>query len=672
MAVFDLLSLPEGQVTLLFFHLRGATVLWETRPAQFRPIYERCERALVSGLAEHEGRLVKVMGDALYFAAFADARAALTCVGKTLTRLYHDIWPADFSEYGPRAALYTGAPVCRTGDYFGPPVNRCARMVEIAVPWQTLLNAGAVGEIGEKVPPEVHLIARGSHTLRDVAEPIPLYEARLSCLPIQSEATALTASPLPEVLTDYFGCEEVKAFLRALLADPQARLITLTGPGGCGKTRLALEILREPGCRLPGPIRFLSLAEFPTEKGLLRALASAFGSALPEGAEPQTLPAGLQEQQGLLILDGFEPFAGESALLSVLLSAAPGLRCLVTSRLRLGRLEEHVLSIPPLPVEEAVSLLADRALAIRPEFPLTPDNLALFREVAYLLDGLPLALELAAPLLRGLTPTQLLSRLRGRRLDLAPSPRDCDPRHKDLRRCFDASCRLLSAWERRLLARLSVFVGPFPQTAVEVVCSDDPITVPGDPERALSPDRVCSGLRRLCDHSLLVPIEGENQPYYRLTGLIREYMLEKRDDEETDPAMLRTCHARVFMQRIREAWARYSLYGGGAYYHLCALELENLRAGMAWAQESGENRLFTEYFLSLADYLIEKTDGSEYRLLAPVAERTLEALGETRALARLYRSNAHLARCSGDLVAAARQLARIQELLRRESVLRPG
>ncbi|HZP80017.1 MAG TPA: tetratricopeptide repeat protein [Chthonomonadaceae bacterium] len=660
MTVPTLPSLPAGMVTLLFAEIDNATALEEAYGARYRSVAAECSAALRESIAAHHGWLIKVTSDFNFFAAFACVEQALACIGEAMARLYTQRWPAAFGAHGLRAALTTGTPFTSGNDYIGPPVNRCARLLEIAKPWQILLTQAAVDALGDVVPAGLSLEAMGSRRLRDVEEPTEVFQARHPALPSAApESRAPRSARLPAPLTLFVGREAELARLTALLRSPQTRLVTLHGVGGTGKTRLAVETLRGLEPDFPDGLWFLSFPEPLSAERLLATLAQAVGCP-PQEADPNGshdlrahLAAYLRPRRCLLALDNFERLVAHGPLLVELLEAAPGLTCLLTSRELLGVPQEIEFPVPPLPEEEAVLLLADRLRAFRTGLALQEAHQEPLRALCAQLEGLPLALELVAPLLRGLSPAQLLARLHQRRLDIAGKQRDLDPRHQTLRHCLESSYETLSAAEQDLFARLSVFVGAFSAEAAQALCGE------GAGETDVS-----RGLNDLRGKSLLSAVETVQETRYRMLDIVREFASEKLGADREALRVLRDRHARYYVEALREARRKISPRGDNAYVVFCAEEMENLRAGMAWAQQAGDPLLFADYVLLLAAYFIAQAQWDELRLCAPLAARSLEQAQETDKLATLLIWTAHLAERTGDLAAAARDLQRALALIR--------
>lgn len=663
MDALALQPLPEGRVTLVFVEITGSAALWETQTAQIRHVSEEWETVWASNLALHEGRQVKTLGDNASLSVFLSVGDALTALRVAWTRFYREHWPSAFTGHGLRAAVITGTPITAHNDYFGPLVNRCARILELASAWQILLPQEAAREIDLAALSEMSLSSFGEGRLRNIEEPVSLWEARIAALPLSTELSRPPAvHSLPATFTAFIGREGERKRLRALLRDSQKPLVTMLGPGGCGKTRLAIELLHEVEGDYPDGVWFLPLSYALTADALITQIAQAVGLPLAGGADSipmEALCTFLRDRRGLLALDGFERLTPHRALLSELLRAAPHLKCLVTSRVRLRLPEETTFTLPPLKEEEAIALLRDRIQQISATVEETPTNAATLSEICRQLDGLPLSLELAAPLLRGFSPTQLLARMRQRKLDFAVSRHNPEARHRTLRQCLDWSCETLSEDERRLFARLSVFAGDFSTEAAQIVCGEMPSEYVGS-ER-VGADEVRIGIETLRDSSLLLAVETPDGERWHMLELIREYAQERLRADEAEMEEVRTRHARYFADIVAEARGRFTTRGESDYFRVCQREMENIRVGMIWAQNSGEHSLFARYAHNLAIYFIEQERWQEYRLCAPLAMRYLREAGDWSALARMHNANAQLARRAGDFDTAVQELEQALE-----------
>ena len=395
----------------------------------------------------------------------------------------------------------------------------------------------------------------------------------------RESAPALAAVPAPA--TPLVGRGQEVAELEDLVARQEARLITLTGPGGVGKSRLAIEAAGKLGDRFPDGVRFIDLASVSAAGLVPAAVATGFGLNTSGGRLVSDVVSYLRSKRLLLILDNVEQLTDGAPLLARLLAAAPGLVALVTSRTVLRIRGEYEFRVPPLAVPPAnagkpldyasVQLFAARARAVAPGFALTSRNAQAVAEICRRLDGLPLAIELAAARIRMLPPRALLARLDDRMGVLTAGPQDLPERQRTLRNTLDWSFSLLSADEQALLARLGVFPGTFGLPAVAAVCGDV-----GQMDT----------LSSLVDSSLVRPEAGDDEPRFSLLETIREYALDRlRDSGDWDDVHDR--HAAYFLALAKPAGGE--LHGAGQLAWLNKLEVrhDNLNAALSWLLERG-------------------------------------------------------------------------------------
>jgi predicted ATPase len=399
------------------------------------------------------------------------------------------------------------------------------------------------------------------------------------------------ALPLPP--TPLVGRERDVAAVVALMGRAGVRLVTLTGPGGSGKSRLAVDAARQLQPGFADGVRFIELASVPSPDMVLDAIAAGLGMNTSGGRLRTDLTSYLDPRRLLLALDNFEQVAGAAPLLAELLAAAPGLKMLVTSRSMLRLSGEFEFPVPPLPVPPAgaakdaelagqyasVRLFTERAQAVAPGFRLTSQNTATVAEICRRLDGLPLAIELAAARTRLLSPTALLARLSDRMRVLTGGPRDAPERQRTLQNTLDWSFALLSPGEQAMFARLGVFAGSFGLPAAEALCGDA-----GQPGPAQPPGALLDTLNALVDSSLVQPETREDQSRFGMLETIREYALGRlRDSGAWQEAHDR--HAAYYAALAPPTESE--LRGEGQLAWLSRLETEtgNLSAALSWLMD---------------------------------------------------------------------------------------
>jgi predicted ATPase/transcriptional regulator with XRE-family HTH domain len=463
--------------------------------------------------------------------------------------------------------------------------------------------ADALG-LSDQERAELAALARGSpsapgdaHLTSALPPPVALAATQPDSSPPSVASAGLPSGSLPAPLSSFVGRERELTAV-SLLLSRGVRLLTLTGAGGSGKTRLAVEAARVVGRSLPDGVWFIELASLLSPEHVPQAVATALGlGEAPEQSPTQAIVAMLRERAALLVLDNCEHVLDAcAALVSALLRGCPDLTIVATSRLPLHVLGERQYAVPPLAVPNkaslidiaslaaipAVELFVERAQAVRADFALTGANAPAVAEICTRLDGLPLALELAAARVRALSPVMLLAHLDRRLPLLTGGVRDLPVRHQTIRNTVASAYDLLSASEQALYRRLAVFVGGFTLAAAESVCDT------GD---GLIPD-VLEGIESLVDHSLLLQLEGvDGEPRFAMLEIIREYGLEQlaASGEET---AVRSAHAGYFVVFVEDA-GRHGP-GRGALKRRLESDRANLRAAVSYcaaAADGGEQLL---------------------------------------------------------------------------------
>jgi predicted ATPase/class 3 adenylate cyclase len=586
-------GLPSGTVTLLFTDIEGSTRLLHELGDRYGDALADHRRLLRESFRERDGREVDTQGDA-FFVAFATASQAVAAAVATQRRLAAHRWPGGV-QLRVRMGIHTGEPTLTDEGYVGVDLHRGARICAAGHGGQVLVSEATRQLLLGHEPAGVGLRDLGPYRLKDLTQPQRLYQVvadgLLAQFPplktLENRPTNLPAQPTP-----LLGRAGELAEIAGLLVREQTGLVTLTGPGGTGKTRLALQAAADALDDFPGGVFLVTLAATRDPALVVPTIAQTLG--VREGAG-RTVEQALLEFVGdrrlLLLLDNFEQVVQAAPEVAGLLAACPGLGVLVTSResLRVGGEQEYPVAPLPVPDErdlaradpaglwqyEAVALFIERAQAVRPSFQVTNDNAPAVAEICVRLDGLPLAIELAAARTKVLTPKAVLDRL-GRRLQLLTGgARGLPVRQQTLRGTIDWSYDLLTEPERRLFARLAVFVDGWTLEAAEAVCDAD-----GD----LGAD-VLDGLASLVDKSLVRqagPPDGE--PRFGLLETVREYALE-RLDSDPNRETVRDRHAAYFMELAAQAEARMRVLVEGAWVERLEQEHGNLRGALAWLLE---------------------------------------------------------------------------------------
>ena len=579
-------ELPTGTVTFLFADLEGSTRLWEDHPDAMRGALARHDEILRESITGHGGWVVKSTGDGA-LAVFATAQAAVDAA----VAVQRGLGAATWGSTGPlrvRMGLHTGASEFRDGDYYGPAVNRAARLMAAAHGGQVVVSHATEELARDATVDGVSLVDLGEHRLRDLARPERVFQVVAEGLVREFPGLgSLESVPgnLPVQISSFVGREDDIAGVAALVRG--GPLVTLIGVGGVGKTRLSLQIAAELATGFSDGAWFCDLASVTEDDGVAFAVANVFGIVPRAGvASLEAVVEFLRGKQLLLVLDNCEHLVdGVGLFVEHLVRADPQVRVIATSREALAVEGERLWPVRPLSVPASamepevevsapVRLFLDRATGLRPTFQLDSSNLGAVLEICRRVDGIPLAIELAAARIAALSPAEIANRLDRRFALLTGGRRGGVPRHETLRAAIDWSFDLLDDAERLTLQRASVFVGGFTLAGIEGVAEDAP-------ELGETIDVV----GRLVDKSLLIADDEGETTRYRLLETIRQYALEHLD-ASGDTEDVRTRHLRYFVEFAAQAGPALMSADELTWEARTRPEIENLRAAMAWAIET--------------------------------------------------------------------------------------
>jgi predicted ATPase/class 3 adenylate cyclase/DNA-binding CsgD family transcriptional regulator len=565
--------LPTGTVTLLLADVEGSTRLWETQAEAMTAAISRLNRTVADVVTAHDGVRPVEQGEGDSFvAAFARASDAVACA--------LELQRAPLAPIRLRIGVHTGEIQLRDeGNYAGPTINRTARLRDLGHGGQTVLSGATEAMVVDRLPAGTWLTDLGTHPLRDLPRPERVVQLchpdLVNEFPPLRTSKALAATNLPAQLTSFVGRDAEGTQLRELLG--QNRAVTLTGAGGVGKTRLAIQVAGAMAGEFGDGVWYVDLAPITDPELVAVTVARALG--LPDQPGRSTMDSLLRfvrDRQLLVVLDNCEHLLDASAELVVaLLSGAARPTVLATSREAIGVAGEVSWRVPSLSLaDEAIELFTDRARHARPDFTLTDDNTTTVTEICARLDGVPLAIELAAARVRALSLTEILESLHDRFRLLTGGARTAVRRQQTLRASVDWSHALLTEPERVLLRRLAVFLGGFDFDAAQAVAAG------GDVARY----QVLDQLTLLVDKSLVVADDSGGRTRYRLLETVRQYAAEKlgesgeanvvrsrhRDHYTALAALLDAPAGRDYEQRVEQA----------------NTEIDNLRAAFGWSLEN--------------------------------------------------------------------------------------
>ena len=579
----------DGAVAVLFTDLEGSTRLWDRDPDAMHAALARHDEIVCGAVTAFDGAVFASAGDS-FGVIFPTVTAAVRCAAQVQRELSDEVWPADLGELRVRLGIHVGRVLRRGGDCYGPTVNRCARLHAVGHGGQTLLSAAAAAELRAELPAGMTLRSLGSHQLKDLSEPMEVFQLGVRGLPEEFPPLRSLDNPrlrhnLPTQMTSLVGRSAEMQTVRDLL--DESRLVTLVGSGGVGKTRLALQVGADLLDGSGDGVWFADLAPL-TDRDLVAATVASVLNVRPgDRAVEDALADALGSRRLLLVLDNCEHVIDAAAKLADhLLRAAPQLVVLATSREPLQVTGERIYRLPSLSVpaedagdvaaiqrHDAVRLFVERAVAQRPGFALDESTARTVADICRSLDGIPFAIELAATRVGMLGLEDLADRLNQRFRLLTGGSRTALPRQRTLEALIDWSFDLLTLTEQELLRRLSVFAGGFDLEDVEAVCAG------GGVDRLAVLD-LC---RALLDKSLIQLVDGSHSRY-RLLETMREYAAAKLTEAPGGEELeLRRAHRDYFVELAERAGAQLQRAGQRVWMDTLERNYDNLRAALTYS-----------------------------------------------------------------------------------------
>lgn len=665
-------SLPAGTVTFLFTDIEGSTKLWEQYPEAMKPALAKHDSILKESIESNRGHIIKTTGDGVHavFSTVMDGINAAVVAQKNLVSMPSN----SASDMGikVRMGLHTGEAELRDGDYYGQTLNRAARIMSAGHGGQILTSEISAQVAREHLPGNVSLREMGEHHLKGLLFPEKIHQILVAGL--QQDFPALLSVPtatnnLPTQLTSFIGREKEIREAKEKLSS--AKLLTLIGPGGTGKTRLSLQLGAESLPNFKDGVWFVELAPLADPALILQTIASVLNVRAQMGISLKDIAIDyLRAKNLLLILDNCEHLVEASAQVAdEFLHHAPNIKIIASSREALGIGGETVYRVPslslPNPAQvsrealagfESIQLFAERARAANPKFDLTDKNASSVAQICRRLDGIPLALELAAARVTVFPAEQIATRLDDRFKLLTGGSRTALPRQQTLRALIDWSYDILSEDERALLRRLSVFAGGWIFEAAESICDDLD---------------VLNLLTQLVNKSLVTMDDEGDEPRYHLLETVRQYardkLLESGEAEE-----MRNRHLDYFVKLAENA--EQDLLEGSALRWIYRLEAEsdNLRAAFEWGMETNVTAVLMmahslQYFWYRRGY---ETEGRWWTGQALEKIQSLPAVaGEASRQREMVTANAwqaisFLATSQGDFLNATTASKKCEELAR--------
>ena len=587
---------PTGTVTFLFTDIEGSTKLAQGHPDQWETLRARHHAILQSAMDAHNGHVFQIIGDA-FCVAFHTAGEALRAALESQVGLQAETWGA--TPIKVRMGIHTGkADAQADGEYHGYlAMSRVQRLMSAAHGGQVLVSLATEELIRDELPEGISLLDMGEHRLKDLTHPEHIYQVVAPNLsydfpPLKTLDAQL--NNLPSQPTPFVGREREIAAVLGLLRNPDVRLVTLTGAGGTGKTRLSLQVAADLLDEFEHGVWFVELASITDPELVLPTIASTLKVKESAGTTiEQSLQDYLHKKQLLLAVDNFEQVISAAPKIVTLLNTAPKLKIMISSREVLRLRGEHDYPVPPLGLPEskrkqtaavlaqyeAMSLFVQHAQAANPSFILDEENASTVADICSRLDGLPLALELAAARSRLLKPAAMLEKLKNKLATLIGGARDLPHRQRTIRGAIDWSYELLDEPEKVLFARLGVFVGGWTLDSAESVCG------------AEGSGNVLNGIESLLDKSLIRQMEGRSgESRFTMLETIREYAFEKLS-QRAEFGSIRQAHADNLASLLGKVRVATASPEEATWFARLDDELDNLRCAVEWTLENNQPTL---------------------------------------------------------------------------------
>jgi predicted ATPase/class 3 adenylate cyclase len=562
-------------LTFLFTDLENSSHLWEQAPTAMQDALARHDAILRAAILDHHGRIVKTTGDGMH-AVFESAFDAIQAALSGQQAISAITWPVETGPLKVRMGLHTGESQEREGDYYGATVNEAARIMSLGHGGQVLLSEVTVLMLRSQKPTGITFTNLGAHGLKGLAQPVVIYQLNHPDLAAEFPPLKSASVPkhnLPTQLTPLVGREAESGALSGLLLDPNLSLISIIGPGGMGKTRLAVELGGRMVKQFPNGVVFVELAPISDSKNILPAVAEAIGYQFQQSGRSlkQQVLDYLENKNMLLILDNFEHLIADGAeIVTEMLKSAPGLKILATSRQRLNQAGETMFTLPGLSLPDpdttddasqyaAIELFQQAARRTRPDFALSPENLPDVIRICQLVQGMPLGILLAAAWINVLSTAEIADEIQAGLDILEAEGSELPERQRSIRAVFDQAWSMMSAADQQVLRKLAVFRGGFSREAGQAVAN--------------------AGLRQLQLLASMGLIGRQvDLRRYHIHELLRQYAEEKLR-QSGQYRQTRDDHTQYYLAYLAEQAA--SLKGAGQLSTLRRIQVdfENIRAG---------------------------------------------------------------------------------------------